>query len=787
MVNTQASGHTQSRSHAIRGDIQGLRAIAVLFVLVFHLWPDVFPGGYVGVDVFFVISGYLIVGSLVKELERTGKISLLAFYRRRARRLMPAALLVLGLVLVATVIYLPQGRWEDTFYQIIASALYVQNWYLSWASVDYLAADGTPSPVLHYWSLSIEEQFYIFWPLIMLGIGWVLSKRRANPRSTTGFVLLALFSVSLIASLILTPASPPEAYFVSHTRFWEIALGGLLAIWLPSLQVGVWARVLLFLAGFGLIFMSGVTFGGVEFPGWRAILPTGGAALIILAGVFRVGWFSGVDTRAMRYIGDISYSLYLWHWPLIVFYGAGRDGGIGLVDGAALLLLTFVLSHLSYRYVEEWFRHRDTSISLRPIAAGLIGAFLVSGCALLLNKGLVATIPSDESSGFAPAAEYPGPAALLKGAPVPDGIPLRPAPAHVLRDTSPVYDAGCHQNQRDPEATSCVLGDPSSDFQVAVVGSSHSVNWLPTMDVLGRKNGWKIISITKSACGFRNSESSSCNAWHENVVAHLSDNPVDVVFLGESAGKVRSHEAEELIAERLQRIANLRIPIIAVRPIPHLERPPADCLPDRIELCELPRERAERANTIALAAERVANLHLVDMNDAICGPETCGPVVGNIVVFRDTHHLTATYARALAPYLEERIIAVAPRLVPVRDVRISSEDLINAPDMSGLGVTIHCSAYDPNSRPFSRTYGLKLEEGGKLRLRRGNWSSERGGYEIWDGTVRRGAVVLKGRYQEGPGGVKDVHLVGTLTDSVLVAAGSRGPRTCSLHGAVMPQ
>ena len=223
-MSTQAPVSSMWQRHLVRGDIQGLRAVAVLMVLIFHVWPDALPGGYVGVDVFFVISGYLIVGSLVKELERTGKVSVIEFYRRRARRLMPAALLVLSVVLVGTIIWLPDARWEDALLQIAASALYVQNWYLSWASVDYLAAENSASPLLHYWSLSIEEQFYIFWPLVMLAIAWVLSRTGAAARPVAGGVLLAVFLVSFIASVLLTSSTPQQAYFFSHTRFWEIAL-----------------------------------------------------------------------------------------------------------------------------------------------------------------------------------------------------------------------------------------------------------------------------------------------------------------------------------------------------------------------------------------------------------------------------------------------------------------------------------------------------------------------------------------------------------------------------------
>lgn len=224
-------------SKHLRSDIQGLRAVAVLAVLLSHIWPDAIPGGFIGVDVFFVISGYLITGLLYRELQQTGRIALLQFYLRRMKRLLPAATLVLVVVGILTIWLLPPLRWEDTAIEILASAFYVENWRLAWLAVDYFGAEDAASPVQHYWSLSIEEQFYIVWPLMMITAGAIL-RRFVDLRTAVMLPLLLIVTMSFSASVLLTEARPEEAYFLTHTRIWQLALGGVLAVTvLPDLSL----------------------------------------------------------------------------------------------------------------------------------------------------------------------------------------------------------------------------------------------------------------------------------------------------------------------------------------------------------------------------------------------------------------------------------------------------------------------------------------------------------------------------------------------------------------------
>jgi peptidoglycan/LPS O-acetylase OafA/YrhL len=763
---------TPGGSH--RFEIQGLRAVAVGLVLLFHIWPDAVPGGYIGVDVFFVISGYLIVGSLAREAERDGRVSLLKFYSRRARRLLPAASLVLAFAFAGTFLWLPPARWQDTLIQIAASALYSENWYLSWAAVDYLAAENAPSPVQHYWSLSIEEQFYIVWPLVMLAIIAVARVFGAPVRQLLGGALGFIFAGSLVASIWMTAVEPGSAYFVTHTRVWELALGGLLAIWLPRINVKETWRALLFFAGITAILVSSFLFdpAKVPFPSYTALLPTLGAALILLAGDFRVGFFRGLNYPPLRYIGDISYSVYLWHWPLIVFFLAtGRT--IGLWEGLGLVAVSIAISHVSYHFVEDWFRYPDQPKEYRTLPFGLASILVIVGATAIASTSLGHGAQAGEQT-YSVANAYPGPAALMAKAAVPAGVPLRPSPMELLYDKSEVYVSGCHQNQTNSDVNVCEFGDPKGKTSVAVFGSSHAVNWLPTVDVLGKKNGWKVFSVTKSSCSFARKDDKSCNEWQDHAAAYFAEHPVNFVFISEFAGKSISRQGSELIAERWQRIADLGIEIIAIQPTPHLETAPADCVPDHIERCVIPREDAERANSIAFAASTVPGVHVVDMNDAICASDVCSPVVGNMVVFRDMHHLTETYAIALAPYLENAVETAYPGLLPIK----GGEFLQNTGSTQKPEAKLTCGAIG-GSPAFSRSYAPTIQDG-RLSLSSGDWRNEEASFEKWQGTITNDTVSIKGRYIEGGTNIKSIDLVGTAQDGTLIAAGRRGPRLCSL-------
>ncbi|MBZ9862396.1 acyltransferase family protein [Mesorhizobium sp. CA12] len=639
-----------------RPEIQGLRGLAVAFVVIFHIWPAALPGGYVGVDIFFVISGFLITGLLTRMALSEDGISLVGFYTRRVRRLLPAAIVALLVTLAGTLLFVSDAWWEETAKQVIASALYMQNWRLAEQAVDYLGAEDGPSPVQHFWSLSIEEQFYIVWPLLMMAALWWARRRGASPVQMVTFMLGVVMAGSLAASVALTRSDPAWAYFVTHTRVWELALGGLLALTPDRFRPNGRVRTAMAVAGIFAALASAMLFSrSTDFPGFKALLPTLGAALIIAAGSVRIGRFRGLDIAMLRYIGDRSYSIYLWHWPLIIFYAAQR-GAIDLADGLLLIVATLVVSELSYRFVEQPYRHSRSSPAWRPLIDGTVAV----GLCVAVAGGLVYAIDRQPiDTGLIGTPNYPGPAALLANAVVPQGVKPLPPLSKIGSDVPVIYRMKCHQEQKGTDATGCLLGDPTGTRTIVVMGDSHAAQWVPAVDKIAKDRKWKLVAFTKAACPVTRvtilddgKPYQQCALWREKVLAEIAKLKPDFVITSQSNyTSVTQGAMIEGLRSVWGELTSQGVRVVAIRNTPFSLFDPRTCLGTDPAKCINPRAEVERENIYALAARSVAGVTLVDMNDALCSKDSCPAVVGNIVVLRDNHHLTATYALALAPYL----------------------------------------------------------------------------------------------------------------------------------------
>ncbi|MER8431964.1 acyltransferase family protein [Mesorhizobium caraganae] len=651
---------TINQERRFRPEIQGLRGLAVTLVVIFHLWPYVLPGGYIGVDVFFVISGYLITGLLAQMALRDGRVSVIEFYSRRIHRLLPAAILVLLVTLLGTLLFISKARWEETAKQILASALYVENWRLAHQAVSYLDADNLPTPVQHYWSLSIEEQFYIVWPVLMIGVIWLARRWQLSLRRCLATTLSLVFVASLVASVILTKTDPAQAYFVSHTRLWELALGGLLVLGERRFRLGAGARRLLALAGIAGVLASAFLFSAATpFPGLSAILPTLATVLVILAGEVQAGRFRGLDWWPLRFIGDRSYSIYLWHWPLITFF-LGQGHSPTFASGVGLIAVTLVLSDLSYRYVEQPYRQPRGGAWWKPLGYGTIAVLAcVAASEALLH--FVTTQRTDIT--LIGTLAYPGPAALLAGAAVPEGVDLLPPLARLRRDVSSLFAAGCQQNLKGAKPVGCVLGDPAGAKTIVLVGDSHAAQWGPALNKIAKDRKFKLVSFSKSACAFARAPTMSdgkpypsCYEWREKVLAEiLKLRPFAVITSQSNAGSVPDDLMIEGLRDVWSRLTEAGSRIIVIRNTPLMAFEPGDCLSATPVKCFTKRSDAELNDVLALAAEGQKNVRVVDMTDAMCGLELCPAVVGNMIVWRDNGHLTATYSLALAPYLAPRL------------------------------------------------------------------------------------------------------------------------------------
>ncbi|PHR81064.1 acyltransferase family protein [Henriciella sp.] len=678
------TSHAQSPTR-FRSDIQGLRAVAVLLVLVFHVFPSALPGGYVGVDVFFVISGFLISGLLVKEQERDGRINLLKFYERRIRRLLPAATLVLVAGAAGSAVFLPQLRWMETAQQLLASALYVENWYLYFQSVDYLRADAAPSPFQHYWSLSIEEQFYFVWPLLIMAgafIAGAAGRKGERARPVWVLIFLAVFAGSLAASILVTERSQPSAYFMTHTRVWELALGALAALVSPWVRMPMALRVLLSWGGLAAICGSAYLYTEESpFPGYIALLPTMGTTVLLLAGIVP-GRFTAhglLSLRPVQYIGDISYSLYLWHWPIVIFALAFVGRSFTLLEGLGIILIALALSAFSKRYVEDTLRHRASVWRAYLLMAGLLAVAALAAAALYIP----AKQQADRAASFqVEDTDYPGAAALVYGAetPTPEGPPFIPELVIARKSLPAIYELGCHVARPDVTLNPCTFDppstDPDADFSVVIVGDSHAAHWLPAFREIANRRGWTLVTHTKSSCPFvdellivAQTEYPECRTWVEAVRADILEREPDLVFTAMVTNHVavgaRGQPAnQQQLSEGLLRawgpLLDAGIPVVAMRGTPRMGKQIPECLgenPGAPEACAISRSEAmDHGGAVSIAAAAAGeNVTLLDLTDAFCEEETCHPIVGNIVVYRDENHITLAYMKTLAPVLDEAL------------------------------------------------------------------------------------------------------------------------------------
>jgi peptidoglycan/LPS O-acetylase OafA/YrhL len=689
-------GRTRS---GVRTDIQGLRAIAVSLVLVYHLAPKALHGGFVGVDVFFVISGFLITSHLLQHAPSTGR-DLATFWSRRIRRLLPASLLVLTSTLVATRLFAPETQWANTANQTRGATLYVVNWLLARDSVDYLAAENAPSPVQHFWSLSVEEQFYFVWPIAILVLVLLARRRGWQVSVAVGAGLTLVVATSLWYSVHDTATNPPAAYFVTPTRMWELGTGGLLALSTAPHVLGRRDQprrptpaisMALCLVGLGAIAYSAVAYSGsTPFPGWEALVPVLGTALVIGAYPLPTGTATPGRVLALppvQWLGDVSYSVYLWHWPLIVLLPAITGSAIDVWDRAIILVATLVLAGLTKRYVEDRFRAPQWGRPLRkPYVLGVFGMAVVVGLSsLMLLEVHHRDASSQERLKSALAGDDPcfGAAALDKGqkCAAVSYADVLPAPVDAATDKSDAYadvsgTSDCWSSPPRYPQIRCTRGVAGADTDVALVGNSHAGQWLPSLEALAEKHSWRIDTYLASRCAVADvaqtfdtaAHSRACRTWGRDtaralVAAHpalvVVANRISVPAVGRTLADSAPAYAHgyETFLRTLQK-GGLRVLVLRDTPAPVTSIP--DCVAEHGEQyasCDgtredwLPKEPAQQA----VKAIGDDNVRFADLTDHICEASVCHAVTGGVITYFDGSHLTATYAHTLAPYLDAPI------------------------------------------------------------------------------------------------------------------------------------
>jgi peptidoglycan/LPS O-acetylase OafA/YrhL len=708
----RASGEQQSRrpeQSYFRPDIEGLRAVAVTAVVLFHAAVPGIGGGYVGVDVFFVISGFLITGLLWREVSGTGTVRLRSFYGARARRLLPASATVGVITMIAAVLLLPPLRVPTVLYDGIASALYVGNYWFVIDNINYFSDLLTPSPFLHYWSLGVEEQFYLVWAPMLLGVAWVIRRFRrdktraiASSRRPYLVVLALITALSFAMSLVITYVVPAMAFFSLPTRAWQLAAGGLVALtaihWerLPvqSAAIAGWAGLGMIV--FGCFWFTSTT----PFPGVAALLPTLGAVLVIGAGCATPSSGCGqfLSTAPMRAIGRISYSWYLWHWPVLVLAPALLGHPLGLAERIIAALLSAGLAWLTMRYLENPLRFapKIKNSAWRSLGLGAVATAI----AVFVGLGLLKVVPTPVGHGA------PAPAVALRGTTVPAGsgmaayddavaqtvaevqtalaasFGVKPVPSNL---TPPLTNLaaeqvdytyqGCLRTPYESGQPECIMGDTASPNTVALIGDSHAAMWTPAFQQIAGQRHWRLQMMAKEACALMDARAGNafgnlvedlqhCQQWRTEIMARLAaERPKLVVVsvwrgygIDETMSGFRAYDAAWIdgMTQLVRQLREMGTHVLVLGPIPSPHANVPICVSGNLDdatACALSRSGSVDQSGIAAeaAATATGGGQYADLSDLFCTAERCPVIVGNTLVYLDVSHLTLQYSRVLTP------------------------------------------------------------------------------------------------------------------------------------------
>lgn len=683
-----------------RHDLDGLRGVAIALVAVFHIWFGRVSGG---VDVFLALSGFFFGGKVLRAgLGAT--LNPATEVVRLVRRLLPALVVVLAACALLTVLIQPQTRWEAFADQSLASLGYYQNWELANSAADYLRAGEAVSPLQHIWSMSVQGQFYVAFLVVIAAVAYLLRGLRARYLRTVFVVLLCALTVaSFVYAIMAHQAYQATAYYNSFARAWELLLGALVGAVVPYIRWPMWLRSVVATVALAAILSCGALIDGVqEFPGPWALVPVGAAMLMIMAGA---NMAANPATRGrmplpnrilaaapLLTLGAMAYSLYLWHWPLLIFWlSYTGHPHVNFIEGLGVLLVSGVLAYLTTRHVEDPLRYRASTVTAAPvpwqvrlrrptIALGSVVVLLgvtLTATSFTWREHLVAERAGGKDLSGLSATDYPGARALVNHVRVPK-LRMRPTVLEVKEDLPASTRDGCISDFVNPAVVNCTYGDDDAPRTIALAGGSHAEHWLPALDLLGRLHHFKVVTYLKMGCALsteqvplimgNNAPYPQCRQWVETTMAKLVTDRPDYVFT--TSTRPWNIKAGDVMPATYigiwQTLSDNNIPILGVRDTPWLVKDgqpfnPADCLAKarNSEPCEVKRSDllSDHNGTLDFVAQ-FPLLKPIDLSDAICRPDTCRAVEGNVLIYRDPHHLTPTYMRTLAPELGRQIAAI---------------------------------------------------------------------------------------------------------------------------------
>ena len=701
-----------ARKSGVRKDIQALRAIAVGLVVVNHIWPVRLPGGYVGVDVFFVISGYLISKHLLGELERSGRLKLGTFYARRAKRLLPVATLVAVVSLLGAWLWLPFSRWGAIAQETMAAIVYGENWLLAAKSVDYSAHNDAASTVQHYWSLSVEEQFYLIWPLLLLTLFVLASKKHWHHKTVLTVGLSLAATLSFIFCVWITYNDKSQAYFVTPARVWEFAVGALLAIsgtaWFRRLgpNTGMIAAGSAQWLGYGLIAYSALAFNEqTYFPGFSALVPVIGTLLVIASGPGGPFWSPNTlfEVKPVQTLGDVSYSLYLWHWPLIILAPSILGRTPASLDKFLILAVAIGLSVLSKKYIEDPGRTRLLKTARPQVTLFVMLAAMAVVCALsaaMLVSADNARIAEDAKSRSLSSQPCFGAQSMDMTRNCQN--PFRgPDVANIGKDEAPWFDTPECKAAANPITvqdlkllTDCdFTGGAKSAATVWLVGDSHAEQWKTGIYELARINKWNLKLSMLGGCPFMGAKRvaflgtptldsgthEKCIEWGAELRDRIAAEKPDMVFVSsfgagetidDGTGRPQGEQYYDLASKSLSAWSAVGTKVFVIRDTPlTLSHSTPECVALNISKpinCANNRAEALLPDPIANAATKMNDprIRVLDFSNYFCDATKCYAVIGGLHVYFDNDHAARSYIHSMVPFIRhefETALASMPR------------------------------------------------------------------------------------------------------------------------------
>lgn len=697
-----------SQPGGTRVDIQWLRALAVGLVVLYHFWPSRIPGGFIGVDVFFVISGYLMTAHLLRHPPRRF-YDLAAFWGRRVRRLLPAAFTVIIVVMVLVLLIGPSTQWEANGRGAAASAAYIANWELAKQSVDYLAASDPATAFQHYWSLSVEEQFYLLWPILILVAGLIAARTKHRLRAVAGVGVAVVVAASFAWSVYDTGSSPSQAYFVTTTRLWELAAGGVIAVGYPVLSRWFAGRAVVQLAvvaaGVALIIWSALTLTGANFPGWVAGIPVAGAAAVIAVGPAnnKLSFDTVLKWRPFQLLGDISYSVYLWHWPAVVILPWALGHAPAWPVKLATIAGVLVVSWASKTFIEDRFRGaRPLGVPLRrTFIFLLIGMTVTAGTGLgavavtratMDNQAIIDTPPTSAATSPAASAvstasqsatNSPTPATSAPPDCIGAQMLLNPAcqgqdvhgpkllmtPVQAQNDKSSAYGNNCRWLAAYPQKFPiCTAGLDGATTQIALFGNSHANPYFDPLKAIVDDNGWSLRTYLASNC-FPTTQNTGlftkpaavkgCLDFTKNAISDMKAHNTKLVIM---SSRAPGNNLVPLYSQVFDQLVAAGIKVLVIRDVPMMNRTTnaPDCVAmhaKNLAACDGPKSQRLQTDPEYQAAKASSHPEVTtaDFTNAYCDKTTCYSVVGGIIVYFDWQHLTSTFAKTLRQPLEQAI------------------------------------------------------------------------------------------------------------------------------------